>query len=416
MQLRIPVITTALLLATSAAAASAGSLRSSSTNSLLSRELADNAMLVRAVPGLDAVKGSLGTIAKSATSNIKGDGGLLRKLNSAKAVKPAQVKPVITKLGKHFSQTGTQISRLASTVGHSNNQARDLMEIRQDGTLQAIIAALTDGLDGIIPEVVTLLQNVLSALGLDGVNDLIDELLPGVNTLQDGLEQLLTAVGDALAPIVNPLLSAVQQLLDTLLGDVTSILTKRGPAALPAAQAVNVNKLGAAKSGLSNNKAAVKSLVAQGTNASPAAGKKVIGSLINNVKAATAAINAINHGVATQSPGAARFVAADSAALATLERRLVLPDLGSLLSGLITDLNALLPGVDTLLSNLLSSLGLDSINSILDELTPALTLLVLGIEALLEGVADVLAPIVDPLLAALNEIIANLGSTIGDAI
>ncbi|KAL9939650.1 hypothetical protein V8E36_001467 [Tilletia maclaganii] len=68
----------------------------------------------------------------------------------------------------------------------------------------------------------------------------------------------------------------------------------------------------------------------------------------------------------------------------------------------------------TLPSNLPSALGLDSTDARLDELKPAPILIVQGIEALLHHVANVLASIVVPLLEALAQIIADLGSALMD--
>ncbi|KAK0551215.1 hypothetical protein OC844_006595 [Tilletia horrida] len=409
MQIRTSIVTAAILLSTGALAATAPSTGSRSAD-MVQRDVPMGdaisngpAQMMRRVNTDALLQTKLGSIAKQATSNLKVDASQLAGLNAhPSGIDLATAKPVVAKLASHLAMTGSEVSMLARSMKPSHGaQASRALAARQD-VLQGIIQDLISGLDAVIPQVEQLLKEVLNALGLGAVSNLIDELSPAVDSLKNGLEQLLTVAGDALGPILNPVLNLVSGLLNALLGDATSPLGSKRAIAAPASGTVaKIKTIQLVRTQLASNKAETDRLLSQ-KSVSPVEAQSLISSIVSNVRTASGAVRAV------------QASAAGAGTTALSRRQTALPDLSTAVAGLIEDLNALLPGVKELLDNLLTNLGLDAVKQLVDQLEPALVELLNVVENLVQKLADALSPLVDPLLNVLSGLVGGLGGVLSN--
>ncbi|KAK0548452.1 hypothetical protein OC846_004463 [Tilletia horrida] len=384
-----------LALALAAGAVGASQVATPESNAIAQRD-ASVLTNMNAVPLARAVNGKihskLSSIAGHAASQIRADAKRFKALNGQKTVSKPAAKAAVNAFASHLTTVGTQLSHLAAE-SKSAAHSRDLIERRD--LLETIISDLVSGLDAVVPEVIDLLKTLLNNLGLGGISDLVDALTPALDSVKTAIETLLTNVGNALGPILDPILEPITTLLNSLLGGGAPAPAKRAVALSPAT-AASINKIQTIRAGLAADRLQTHKLKLQ-KNVSLGEAKALVGSITSHARAAKSALDAIQQNAATSR---------DLAARAT-------PDLATAVAGLISDLNNLLPGVESLLTDLTTNLGLDAVTQLIQELEPVLQSLLTAVENVVQKLANALSPIVDPLLAILANLLNGLGNILG---
>ncbi|KAK0521094.1 hypothetical protein OC835_006993 [Tilletia horrida] len=388
MQLRLSFIAAALLLTTGIAAASVPQSEGVAIRS--PADLAQAAAPLEARLTKSEVESKAASAAKTAAKQIKADVATLQSLQKQAHPSKAAANKAFADLNSHLKAAGEKFDSLASK--YSAHSSRDLVE--RQAILQPAIKDLNAELKKLLPEIRLLARHLLTNLGLNTVQTIVKQITPGLKKIDTGLFQILTVLGEDLGPgLVDPLLHTVYGLLDGLGLNLNAhdVVEERAPtkASIQAEAAVVFKHAGAQ---FEADNATFKKLLAQ---------KHV------SEKEFAAAIKAFKAHVAAADASVKKLRA--EARKAGIHARAQPGDLNTAVTQLVADLNKTLPTVRSLLRKVLRDLELNTVNKIVDGLTPLLTSLIGGVEALLVGLAPTLSALVNPLLALVNGLTKSLG-------
>ncbi|KAE8267894.1 hypothetical protein A4X09_0g4453 [Tilletia walkeri] len=393
MQLRLPFVVAALVLTTGAVAASIPQVEG-----LAVRSPADSLVSSAAAP-LEArisklqLESKAVALAKSGKKQIDSDIAKLEALQKQSKPSEAEARKAFATLNSHLHSIGNQYEQLANQY-HDSPSSRDLVE--RQALLQPAIADLNKSLNKLLPQVRLLVRHLTTNLGLNTVSVIVRQITPGLKKIDLGLEQILTVLGDDLGPgLVDPLLRTVFGLLDGLglnLNARDLTFEERATESKSSVKAGIAKTMQHASSQFESDYATFKKLLGQ---------KKVTQSQFDS------AIKTLqSHAVHTT---AEVKKAQKEARAAGLVSRAQPGDLNTAVAGLITDLNKVLPLVDSLVHKVVGDLELNAVNQLVDALTPTLVTLIGVVEGLLAGLAPGLSGLVNPLLGLVNGLTKSLG-------